>query len=259
MGNKYKKSYISLEAAKEKSSIIATIVECIDLANKMAVENGTRKENFDQLIIKMEKRYSLEGIDYKLDLDFKEKIQPSAAMYVRNYLNDRRFKLDTVKINEFSRIHHRDLDEATIHIGMSADEYVRSFNALALTVGKDIYFRNGAYRPETEEGRQLLAHELTHVSQNNNKEEKLSATKEELEQEALIEENLEKYEIDPYVQYVVDGKEYRLRKSQIKKIEQQVCWELEKWVEDQSLILSEEDYYKLLLNYQNYLDHKEWN
>ncbi|MEE0999379.1 MAG: DUF4157 domain-containing protein [Treponemataceae bacterium] len=31
------------------------------------------------------------------------------------------------------------------------------------TLGKDIYFRNKAYKPETEEGRKILAHELTHI------------------------------------------------------------------------------------------------
>src|SRR5262249_54389299 len=38
-------------------------------------------------------------------------------------------------------------------------------NALAYTLGKDIVFRAGAYEPHTQAGKRLLAHELTHVVQ----------------------------------------------------------------------------------------------
>ncbi len=48
-------------------------------------------------------------------------------------------------------------------------------------LGTDIFFRNGAYRPETEEGRKILAHELTHVAQNKRLEEYRGASREELE------------------------------------------------------------------------------
>ena len=38
-------------------------------------------------------------------------------------------------------------------------------SAHAFTYGKDIYFNSGEYRPESTQGRHLLAHELTHVLQ----------------------------------------------------------------------------------------------
>ena len=38
-------------------------------------------------------------------------------------------------------------------------------SALAYTVGSDVVFGSGQYRPETGEGQKLLAHELTHVMQ----------------------------------------------------------------------------------------------
>ncbi|NIM17452.1 MAG: DUF4157 domain-containing protein [Candidatus Aminicenantes bacterium] len=37
--------------------------------------------------------------------------------------------------------------------------------ALAYTQGSDIHFAPGQYKPDTSSGRQLLAHELTHVQQ----------------------------------------------------------------------------------------------
>lgn len=44
-------------------------------------------------------------------------------------------------------------------------ESTRSLGAKAYTVGRDIVFGNGQYSPQTETGRKLLAHELTHVVQ----------------------------------------------------------------------------------------------
>ena len=41
----------------------------------------------------------------------------------------------------------------------------RAFNARAFAHGRDIYFSPNEYRPDTSDGRQLLAHELTHVVQ----------------------------------------------------------------------------------------------
>ncbi|NEP28586.1 DUF4157 domain-containing protein, partial [Moorena sp. SIO3I6] len=37
--------------------------------------------------------------------------------------------------------------------------------ARAFTTGKDIFFRQGEYNPGSQEGKKLIAHELTHVVQ----------------------------------------------------------------------------------------------
>lgn len=59
----------------------------------------------------------------------------------------------------------RDFSDVRVHTGPTADEAARSVNAEAFTVGQDIAFRSGVYRPMTENGKKLLAHELTHVVQ----------------------------------------------------------------------------------------------
>ena len=43
----------------------------------------------------------------------------------------------------------------------------QSLSAKAFTTGSDIYFRQGEYNPGSSGGRELLAHELTHVVQQN--------------------------------------------------------------------------------------------
>jgi len=59
----------------------------------------------------------------------------------------------------------RDFGEVRVHTGPKADRAARSIDAQAFTLGKDVVFRSGEYRPNEREGKQLLAHELTHVVQ----------------------------------------------------------------------------------------------
>jgi hypothetical protein len=52
-----------------------------------------------------------------------------------------------------------------IHTDTRADELSQALSARAFTTGRDVFFRHGAYDPGSSAGRQLLAHELTHVVQ----------------------------------------------------------------------------------------------
>lgn len=52
-----------------------------------------------------------------------------------------------------------------IHADTAAAESARTVYARAYTVGNHIVFAGGEYAPETPAGRRLLAHELTHVTQ----------------------------------------------------------------------------------------------
>lgn len=59
----------------------------------------------------------------------------------------------------------KDFSTVKIHTDNGAILLSRSLNAKAFTVGSDIYFNQGQYQPASSEGKQLLAHELTHVVQ----------------------------------------------------------------------------------------------
>jgi hypothetical protein len=58
-----------------------------------------------------------------------------------------------------------DLSAVRIHHDPRHNSLARSLNARAFTLGPDIFFGPGFYRPGTLEGDRLLAHELTHVIQ----------------------------------------------------------------------------------------------
>jgi len=59
----------------------------------------------------------------------------------------------------------RPLDDVRVHTGDRADRLTDALGATAFTTGRHIAFQSGAYRPEGPSGKQLLAHELTHVLQ----------------------------------------------------------------------------------------------
>lgn len=58
-----------------------------------------------------------------------------------------------------------DFSQVKVHDDSKANQMSQSIQAQAFTHGKDIYFNSGRYSPETNEGKTLLAHELTHVVQ----------------------------------------------------------------------------------------------
>ncbi|MCK5633442.1 MAG: DUF4157 domain-containing protein, partial [Anaerolineales bacterium] len=60
-----------------------------------------------------------------------------------------------------------DFSQVRVHTDIRAAETAKSLKTRAFTVGRDIAFGAGQYAPESHEGRQLLAHELTHVVQQN--------------------------------------------------------------------------------------------
>jgi len=59
--------------------------------------------------------------------------------------------------HDFSRVH--------LHTDREADGIAHTADAEAVTVGRDIYFRHGAFAPDTSRGKNVLGHELAHVVQ----------------------------------------------------------------------------------------------
>ena len=250
MGKNYRKSYLNLDEAKLQNNYLKQVMETLDYVLKTYIPSEACANLMEAI------KYTSRFEEHKRDLEFKEERKDADVMVTRKYLHDRKYKLDSVILNEFSREHGKEVDTAIVHLGMYADEYTRSLNALAITIGMDIFFRNGAYRPETEEGRKILAHELTHVAQNKKREEYRGASREELEREAEAAEEREVHDDDPIVEYSTGRNRYRMRESEARRIERMVESELAEWVEGQERAMPEEEYLKLLYKYREYLERK---
>ena len=60
-----------------------------------------------------------------------------------------------------------DFGNVRIHNNSTSVQMSRALGAQAFTNGNDIYFNSGKFNPSTKSGKHLLAHELTHVIQQN--------------------------------------------------------------------------------------------
>jgi len=58
-----------------------------------------------------------------------------------------------------------DFSNVRVHTDSNAVQMNQGLNARAFTHGSNIYFNKGEYQPESSDGKRLLAHELTHVVQ----------------------------------------------------------------------------------------------
>jgi hypothetical protein len=58
-----------------------------------------------------------------------------------------------------------DFSGVRVHTDAGADKLNKQLSAKAFTTGSDIFFKRGAYEPGSSSGRELIAHELSHVVQ----------------------------------------------------------------------------------------------
>jgi hypothetical protein len=70
-------------------------------------------------------------------------------------------------LNEMSSSFGADFSNVRVHKDSESENLNQDLHAQAFTHGNDIYFNKGKYNPDSSEGKSLLAHELTHVVQQN--------------------------------------------------------------------------------------------
>lgn len=73
--------------------------------------------------------------------------------------------LDDTTRARMEPLYGHDFSRVRVHADAKADVMNRTFGAHAFTIGNDIYFRQDRYDPASSSGHGLLAHELTHVVQ----------------------------------------------------------------------------------------------
>jgi len=179
--------------------------------------------------------------------------QKQAKIVARNPGDDRVFPFNTVELQRYSSKHEIDIEKATIHIGPYANELARSFNALALTIGSDIFFRDKAYNPGSEEGRKVIAHELTHVAQHTERRITKNVSRETLEAEAGFAEKKEVYDKNAIVVLNIRGNRYMFSRSKMEYYANKVSVYIKNRVMEQKYILEEKEYLKLLYAYEKWI------
>ncbi len=104
-----------------------------------------------------------------------------------------------------------DFSGVRVHTDSHADRLNRALTSRAFTKGQDIFIKKGEYEPRSREGQMLIAHELTHVSQQREDRTDGKGTKPTIQRDVL--KNLKKQKL------VVAG-EYH--KDEEKKWEEEV-------------------------------------
>ncbi|PSR15932.1 hypothetical protein C8255_20535 [filamentous cyanobacterium CCP3] len=87
-------------------------------------------------------------------------VTPAIASHIQS-LQGRGRPLPTSTRNYFEPRFGQDFSHVRVH----TDESAKALGARAYTVGRNIVFGNGQYKPDIMSGRQLIAHELAHVLQ----------------------------------------------------------------------------------------------
>lgn len=141
-----------------------------DEVQKQEANTGEKKE--DEKVQTKE-----EGEPEKEEKESTTPVQPklnspaeSAERVRANYLHNTKGKgsmLPKDTLEEMNAKFRYDFKDVRIHDDADAHEMSQSLNAQAFTQGNDIYFNEGKYDPTSPEGKRLLAHELTHVIQQN--------------------------------------------------------------------------------------------
>ncbi len=93
-----------------------------------------------------------------------------ASSGLSNYvgsLNGKGKRLSKTENQFFSSRFGRSFDSVRVHTGNEANQAAKGINAKAFTYGNHIVFNQGAYQQNKPESLHLLAHELTHVVQQN--------------------------------------------------------------------------------------------
>lgn len=84
-----------------------------------------------------------------------------------------------------------DFSKVKVHTDNQSNQLNQSIQAKAFTTGTDIFFKQGAYNPGTRGGQELIAHELTHVVQQNNDSIGTSASPLQKKPTEIIQRSLE--------------------------------------------------------------------
>lgn len=135
-------------------------------------------EKEDKKVHRMKDKKEEDKIQKKDDNKEEEKLQKkesgsisASSTGVSNYVSSLSSKGNPLpaQVNQFysSRMGFN-FSNVKLHTDKQAAESAKNINAKAYTIGNNIIFNEGQYNTESEEGKKLMAHELTHVMQQNN-------------------------------------------------------------------------------------------
>ncbi len=108
-------------------------------------------------------------VNFKLENGSPASNSPSSE-HAEEYIGSLNGKGDSINESDkttYESAFDSDFSNVKVHTDSRANESAKSLNARAYTTGNNIVFAAGEFDPSSERGKKLLAHELTHVVQQN--------------------------------------------------------------------------------------------
>jgi hypothetical protein len=171
---------------------------------------------------------------------------PDPSSIHRNPADDHTFPLDAVSLLNHRAGRDGDVPEtAILHIGPYADEMTRAVHALAITEGRDVYFRSGVYQSADETGQAVLRHELVHVGQFEKEVITYNVDTQEREREAIAAEGRGSQAI---VEVRVRGQTFRVPLDALPLVKRLCVKRLREWLASQKEQHPPNEYRRLLVS-----------
>jgi len=133
---------------------------------------SSQPERAERSLLQLQRQYGNHYVERVLSLAREganeEDTNNGVSSHVENAIQQKRGggnSLDSGVRGQMEGALGADFSGVRVHVDTQADSLNRSLSARAFTTGQDIFFRQGAYEPGSSSGRELIAHELTHVVQ----------------------------------------------------------------------------------------------
>jgi len=141
-------------------------------ASTLSRATGSQPAKAGRSLLQLQKQYGNRYVERVVSLARENSQHPDVPQDVENSIHRERGggqNLDPGVRRQMESSFGANFSGVRVHTDGQADSLSRTLNARAFTTGQDIFFRQGAYEPGSSVGRELLAHELTHVVQQNGK------------------------------------------------------------------------------------------
>jgi hypothetical protein len=131
---------------------------------KLEEEESIQKQEEEESVQKQEEEEVQKQAENKSNFSYKPESYQSLESKLQNSKGGGSSLPDNVR-TQMENGFKADFSGVRAHTDSSAVQMNKQLGAKAFTRGNDIYFNEGAYNPGADDGKHLLAHELTHVIQ----------------------------------------------------------------------------------------------
>lgn len=128
--------------------------------------SGRAQSGLQEEILNLQRSAGNKVVSQLLQDEAREKHHASVdSPLVDSTLNSEGQPLDATARSQMEALFNEDFGGVRIHTDAEAAESAQAVEARAYTSGEDVVFGANQYRPDTSEGKQLIAHELAHTVQ----------------------------------------------------------------------------------------------